>query len=274
MKQMLVPIMSAIVGVIAFFLTHLYIVKVNNEIDAERQRLAEEYQTVKVIVASRDLIAGEKLSQDKLGTKRILKSMQTGQHIPTSDFKDILQKKIRFNIKSKEPVEWDSLDLPYSRGSQLAGMVNNQLRAVSINVGGNNAVSSLIAPNDRVDVLGTFSFPSKTTPGEVEAITMTILQDVGVLATGQQLANDRRRVAQMNRSQGYSTVTLEVTPREAELLVFSENSQGRLTLTLRNPLDTGYLNESALDSVNFDHLKTKIPEYNDTRQKQVLKRNR
>ena len=56
--------------------------------------------------------------------------------------------------------------------------------------------------------------------------------------------------------------------------MFAENSQGRLALTLRNPLDPGFLDQTELESVNFDHLQNKIPEFNKVRQRDVLKHNR
>ena len=275
MKQMLVPIMSAIVGVIAFFLTHLYIERVKGEVARERAALEEQYQTEHVLVATRNIVANEKITEEMLGKARILRRMRSTQHISTKDYQQVLGKRVRFSISEKDPIEWDSIDLPTARGSELARIVKSKLRAVSINVGGNNAVSSLIAPNDRVDVLGTFTFPSDDTPGDVKNVTLTILQDVTVLATGQRMANDNSGLFNApGRQAAYSTVTLEVTPNEAELLVFAENSQGRLTLTLRNPLDPGFLDQTELESVNFDHLQNKIPEFNKVRQRDVLKHNR
>ena len=275
MKQMLIPIMSAIIGVIAFFLTHLYIEKVNKGIDDERLRLQQQFETTVVIVASKDIVANEKITKEMLGTLTIQKSLIKPQHITVEEHTQIFGKRARFSIPEGSPIEWSSIDLPYARGSELARIVKTKLRAVSINVGGNNAVSSLIAPNDRVDVLGTFTFPAEDKPGEVKNVTLTILQDVTVLATGQTMANDNTaRFNAPGRQRAYSTVTLEVTPSEAELLVFAENSQGRLTLTLRNPLDPGFLDQEELESVNFDHLQNKIPEFNRVRQREVLKHNR
>jgi Flp pilus assembly protein CpaB len=65
-------------------------------------------------------------------------------------------------------------------------------------------------------------------------------------------------------STGYNTVTFEVTPREAELLVFVENMKGHLTLTLRNPADVSY--EMSLPTVDFNMLEQEIPTLNKYRQ--------
>ena len=56
----------------------------------------------------------------------------------------------------------------------------------------------------------------------------------------------------------------ELTPREAELLVFVENMRGHLTLSLRNPEDVSF--EKNLPEVNFNMLEEEIPVLNESRQ--------
>jgi Flp pilus assembly protein CpaB len=149
----------------------------------------------------------------------------------------------------------------------LAHLVQSGMRAISLSVGGSSAVSGMVQPNDRVDVLGTFTMASKTVPGEMETVTLTVLQDVTVLATGQRMANQavaRRGIAQAS---GYSTVTLEVTPREAELLVFAEEVKGRLVLSLRNPADVSF--ESDLPEIDFEHIEKRLRELNLYRQRNI-----
>ena len=124
----------------------------------------------------------------------------------------------------------------------------------------------MVLPNDHVDVIGTFAFPQSN--GHVnkgDIITCTILQNVLVLATGKETA--KSRVGESLSPQGYSTVTLEVTPREAEMLAFAEQMKGRLVLTLRNRNDTSY--EKELPKVDFDKIKNEIEELNQRRQQKI-----
>jgi len=47
--------------------------------------------------------------------------------------------------------------------------------------------------------------------------------------------------------------------------------KGRLTLSLRNPSDVvDYLQAKDLESVNFQDIEKKIPEYNSIRQRSVI----
>jgi Flp pilus assembly protein CpaB len=61
---------------------------------------------------------------------------------------------------------------------------------------------------------------------------------------------------------------LEVTPREAEMLVFSEQIKGRIFLALRNPADV--YTESELPRVNFEKIQETIGQLNDIRQKSKM----
>ena len=97
-------------------------------------------------------------------------------------------------------------------------------------------------------------------------VTLTVLQDVTILATGQQTA--KNMIGQENRrSGGYSLVTLSVTPREAEMLVFAQQVKGRLTLSLRNPEDVGF--ERDLPRVDFDQIEVQLRELNLKRQADI-----
>ena len=64
----------------------------------------------------------------------------------------------------------------------------------------------------------------------------------------------------MRQQQGYSTVTLSVTPREAEMLAFAEQIRGRLVLTLRNRNDME--TEEELPTVNFTTIRKEIEDLN------------
>ena len=151
--------------------------------------------------------------------------------------------------------------------SGLTDDIKPKQRAISISVSGAAAVSGMVKPTDHVDVLGTFSFPSATKPSEMEMVTLTILQDVLILATGHDTAKSRQAVND-SAAAGYNTVTVEVTPREAEMLVFAEQARGRLVLTLRNSADMDY--EKDLPRVDFSKIQEEITTLNRFRQEKLL----
>lgn len=262
MKQKFVLVIAILAGLIAFGLSVKYL-------RSQKEKILKGATKIWVVVAANDLPAGSILKQsDMAKIKEFKTSVGTRAVLPDS-VRDIMGKKLLFNINRGDPIQWSDVDVPYKGEIGLAEMIYPGMRALSISVDAVSSVSSMIKPNDRVDVLGTFTFPSLTITGEVETVTLTVLQDVTVLATGQRLARDvsLHSARQRRTPKGYSTITFEVTPREAELLVFAQTVKGRLYLSLRNPSDVSFITD--LPRINFEHLQKKLPELNLIRQRDI-----
>ncbi len=264
MKQRMVLVISVLVGLLAFWLTRQYFQSRLERIEEERQRILASVRQTDVVAVGHEMPAGTVIQRKDLKAKPSFERDISKDTILPDDFDQIIGKKLKISMSTGDTLLWSYVDVPYRPGSGLAPMINQKMRAISMSIGGSAAVSGLIQPNDRVDVLGSFMLPSKANPQVLEAVTLTVLQDVSVLAVGQTLgkAGEGARAGS-----GYSTVTFEVTPREAELLAFAENMKGRLTLTLRNPGDPDYV--STLPEVNFDLLERVLPELNKHRQEVI-----
>ena len=91
----------------------------------------------------------------------------------------------------------------------------------------NAEVAGFLLPGNFVDVLGTRLEMGTTR----RAVTETIIDMVKVLAVDQTAASDK------NEPVVVRAVTLELTPKEAEVLVKWEE-EGTIQLALRNPSDT------------------------------------
>ena len=117
--------------------------------------------------------------------------------------------------------------------SQLAGAdgipatIEPGYRAVSVTITDVSGVAGLVQPGAHVDVLFT-------RPGTMaEAITSTILQNVRVLAVGHSVQQNQVVDPKAPR---VPVATLVVTPEDAQKLELAKN-QGKISLSLRNPLD-------------------------------------
>ncbi len=100
-------------------------------------------------------------------------------------------------------------------------------RAVSVQINDVSGVAGLILPGSRVDVLFT-------RPGTMaEAISSTILQNVKVLAMGKMTQAGQTMDPKAPK---VPVATLVVTPEQAKVLELAKN-QGKISLSLRNPLD-------------------------------------
>lgn len=104
-------------------------------------------------------------------------------------------------------------------------------RVVSVKVQMDSAVSGLLSPGDRVDVLVYFRQNGTTSPS-----TKTVLTDITVFAINSQIT--RRTADQEEGAIDAKTVSLTVKPKQAQRLLLAANL-GEIKLSLRNNEDDG-----------------------------------
>ena len=242
MKQKIVLIAAVVAGLAAAILTRFYLSSKDSEIAAMKSRFAERYGVMEVLCYAENVPGGTIISKGQLGTKSVPAAGLRGQ----------------------------ALTIENPRATGLAADIKKGMRAISINASGAAAVSGMVNPNDHVDVIGTFTFPDESGKRKNDSmVTWTIRQHVLVLATGKTTAKMAGRMNDGSMQNAYSTVTLEVTPREAEMLAFAEQIRGRLSLSLRNRSDVSY--EKELPKVDFEKIRSTIEELNLKRQQKYVK---
>jgi len=119
----------------------------------------------------------------------------------------------------------------HNSGSTLAALVEEQMRAVTVRVDDVVGVAGFLLPGNYVDVLAT-----RLERSTKRASTETILHNLKVLAV------DQTAKTEDNDPVVVRAVTLEMTPKQAEVLV-KRKEEGTIQLTLRNPLDTYVVEE-------------------------------
>jgi pilus assembly protein CpaB len=140
--------------------------------------------------------------------------------------KDAMDRAVLFPVSANTPIVGSSL-------SQLLGAdgipatIEPGYRAVAVAITDVSGVAGLIQPGAHVDVLFT-------RPGTMaEAMTSTILQNVKVLAIGHSVQVNQAVDPKLPK---IPVATLLVTAEQAQKVELAKN-QGRISLTLRNPLD-------------------------------------
>jgi pilus assembly protein CpaB len=266
MKQKLVLIASVVIGLFAALLTRSYLNAKDREYEKMLSEFNKKHERIPVCVVMRALPSGTILTAKDIGVEDMIERQVRGRAIKEANGSSLIGRTLINGLTERQLITWSDVKDgdPYGKG--LSADLRHRWRAISVNVAGAAAVSGMVRPNDHVDVLGTFSFPSKSVPGEMELVTITIMQNVLILATGKETAKSRA-LGEKQSGGTYNTVTLEVTPREAEMLVFTEQIKGRIALALRNPDDVYY--ESALPRVNFEKIQETIGQLNELRQKTI-----
>jgi pilus assembly protein CpaB len=141
---------------------------------------------------------------------------------------------VRDYIETGAIVSRSDILRPRDRGF-LAAVLRPGARAISIPVNIVTGVSGLIWPGDHVDLLLTENVNGGTTPIADQIFTNIVLHDIRVIAIGQSIVqgaagNPKASAAASN--QLYQTVTLEVTPLQAEKIVVAQRL-GTLSLIVR-----------------------------------------
>lgn len=268
MKQTIVLVVAVLAGLLAAVLTHAYLSSRDAELQKLKRDFARTHRTMEALCFPKDVPAGTVIQKQDLRKKVVPESGLRGQALTVKDADEIVGRRLANGRRAEELLFWADIEGGNPLGGGLAADIRRKMRAVSINASGADAVSGMVRPSDHVDVIGTFSFPKTAADGKTpvqELVTCTILQNVLVLATGKETA--KTAPALNFGGSSYATVTLEVTPREAEMLVFAEQIRGRLSLALRNRNDTSY--ERELPQVDFAKIRSEIEELNLKRQTEI-----
>ena len=272
MKQKFLFAVAILTAIVAASLMHFYLQTKNKEYAQKEQRLMNRYQMVNVVASGSPLTVGTIIETKDLGYLPVSVSSVSDLNILVEDLGSIIGKKLTQTIDDKTPILWSFIEGGRERSGSPSEEIPDGFRAVSIPVSGASGVSGLVRPNDSVDVLGSFSLPSPDggmKGDEMELVTMTVLQRVTVLAIG----SETHRSVQNNprgASGGYGSVTLLVTPREAEVLVFAQQQmRGRLFLSLRKQSDVSV--EKKLPRVDFGQIEKALETLNETRQEKNLR---
>jgi pilus assembly protein CpaB len=183
--------------------------------------------TLRVVVASRDMPLGTLLKKSDLKLVNYPeRNLPRGAALKTDD---AINRVLLVAMNTNEPVLQSKVGALTSVEG-VSSTIDAGYRAMSVQITDVSGVAGLIQPGSRVDVLFT-------RPGSMaEATTSTILQNVKVLSTGRTLQTGQTADPRAPRS---PVVTLVLLPADAQKLELAK-SEGKISLSLRNPLDAGH----------------------------------
>jgi len=257
MRQKLLLLTAVLFGVLAFFLTY-------RQLKQERLKLKSITRQVVLVRLKNTKIEGDSIDAGDIEPVKVerLRSNITDEIPYSKRITDVIKHKVSQMLEKGTILRYSDLKPERIRSKDgLAGFINLGQRAISIPVDTVSSVTNLVKPGDRVDLIASFRFPELKGDKTMDMVTLTLLQNVYILAVGKDLPVQSKN---RRKNKGYSTVTIAVTPKEAEMIIFALQ-KGRIALSLRSYQETGY--EKNLQSVNFKYLEEKIPEYNKAREK-------
>lgn len=135
---------------------------------------------------------------------------------------------VRQGMLAGDPVTWGRVIKRGDRG-YMSALVSPGMRAFSLKVNADTGVSGFLFPGDRVDLILSHSITRKNAKGEdiVNQVSETVLTNTRILAI------DQRAEDQENKPTIVKTVTIEVTPKQAEGVALAQ-SMGQVSLALNS----------------------------------------
>ncbi len=182
---------------------------------------------VALIVATRDIPLGAAITPDALGVRELPSAYVEERHIHAADLQRLIGVRVSREVRANESLLWSDLAMNSGRSRTLAGMLRPGMRAIAVAASPTSTFGNLLHPGDRVDALLT----TQRTGGQ--RVTLSLLQNLLVLASGSDMGNGRAATTTMQRTQ---TITVGVTPQQAQALAFAVG-QGEISFVLRNPND-------------------------------------
>ena len=224
----------------------------------------EEYRVdeaqVEVVVSRIQLPRGTELQEKHLRIRRVPESAAPKDAVPATRMSEALGKKLEFETLADDYLLWTFLEGTADLGDPLPDRIGAGNRGVAIPVDERSGVGGLLLPGDRVDVLLTYSDPSRG-----ELATKTLLQQVEIIAVGDPGAWAAPRT-RMKRS--YRSVLAVASQQDSELLALSPKL-GSLSLTLRDPSDLAVVEEK--EAVSVSEILGEVPEPEPRRQRRKPK---
>jgi pilus assembly protein CpaB len=137
------------------------------------------------------------------------------------------------NIPVREPVTEAKL-APEGTAGGLSAVIPEGYRAMTVKVDDVVGISGFVMPGTLVDVVVVIDPEEKGTQNLQGPISKIVLQNIKVLANGQNIDKPENQ----RDANSVKAVTLQVTPEQAEKLALA-STEGRLQLVMRNSIDQG-----------------------------------
>lgn len=235
-------LIAGAVGLVAVFLVHRYITS------SVRVPVTS---TGPVVVAEADIAPGTALAG------RVLRVATWPRDIipprAVSSARELEGRVAQMPIAKGEPILLSKL-APEGTAAGLGGILEPDCLAVTVKTDEVSGVAGFVNPGDRIDVL----VEMPVTGSNGEHFSKIILQNLKVLSKGQ--AWDQ---AADKKPQVVPTVTLEVTPEQAEMLNLA-SFQGKIRLALRNQMNKGQFATAGVATSQLAHKAPATPTNGDS----------
>lgn len=260
MEKKIALVISIVLAILAGLMVKSYIEK-------EKAKVTKGLGLVKVVVASRNIEAGEALNDSNIASRSYPVKYVGDRSIYVDDLYMINGQKLKNSVQEGKPVLWSDIEMQKKEG--FASTIKPGMRAITIPVSELSSISHMVEPGSRIDLLLTFdqsviAKPEKDKGAvsnsekipdvkDVQAfreylvqkygkqtesagsMTVMLKQNVLVLSTGRNFLGQYQGGNEKADS-GYSTVTIMLSPVAAQEVLHAL-SMGEIKIMLRSDAD-------------------------------------
>jgi pilus assembly protein CpaB len=203
------------------------------------QETSGSFETIEIVVAKEDIPKDTTITAEMLIKKSVPKEFLTQGAEVGAD--KVVGKITQERIIAGEPIATSRLADPNEKGADLAYKIPEGKRAITLAYNEVMGVGGYIRTGDFVDVVGTYTIEDESSKKEVSKI---VLQNISVLAIGSKMKEVEKE------TQEVTTITLAITPQEAEVLTYSEE-RGTVRLLLRGIKDEAKVKTTGVTNSNI-----------------------
>ena len=211
-------LLAVVAGAVAFWISQRYLLQNAVAIERKWQR---RYTPVKVLVAARDLRPGRTLEAADLARREMPSIYVSSGTFMADESGRVEGNTLLQSLRAGDPLGASMLE--GSSAPALAGRLRAGARAVTVPVDQVSSQAGLVRPGDRVDLMLA---EERNEGAERCVVVRSLLESVLVLATGQSQRSLPAAADPLGRitsaadapDTDYSTITLDVTPEQAQQL--------------------------------------------------------
>jgi pilus assembly protein CpaB len=231
-------VIAIVLGVVGALLAMLYL----NAKEAQlRAQLEPVSNSIGVVVASRNLVKGDILDSSTLSVRPIPRDFVSNLAVLPADFDKLEGKVLQVNLAAGKPLLntfiGDEFPLDFS------DTIVEKRRAMTIQIDEINSFTGLLRPGNKIDLFVLGKLNSTNSNAGDSKVVQPVLENIEVLATGKDTANDYEEKIRLlrggmgaNPQQNFTTITINVTPKQAAILSLALD-EGDIIALLRNRQD-------------------------------------
>lgn len=266
MKKINKNVLALIIAIVlAFIVAFLLKVLIDRKISSSLNQ-----ETVSYIVANSDIESGALVDPFDSNTfavrSDIPANMAQSNAITPDQAESIDGALLLANLKRGDILTWQMIDTDERK--QLANRLSPGRRAMTIPVDDQSSISSMLKPNDRIDLILSYD-------KQGIVVAAPLLQNVRVIATGDNLSTYSTH--NEDSDYNYANITLDLSIEDVSRVTMAMDL-GRISAVLRNPDDLSYTSkvisleilqqELKLRMAN-DVIKPEEPDWNSLYQEQL-----